>query len=59
MKQNDQKAGILYTLVAYLIWGFLPIYWKLVDYISPDQILAHRIVWSFVLMLVILWWKKM
>lgn len=54
MKQNDQKAGILYTLVAYLIWGFLPIYWKLVDYISPDQILAHRIVWSFVLMIAIL-----
>ncbi|MGO1058816.1 EamA family transporter RarD [Planococcus sp. FY231025] len=46
---NDEKRGILYTAMTYTIWGFLPIYWKLLDQVPSDEILASRIVWSLFL----------
>ncbi|WP_456277365.1 EamA family transporter RarD [Bacillus sp. AK128] len=51
---NLQAVGIAATAGSYLIWGFLPLYWKLVSDVSPGEILAHRIVWSFIFMLLIL-----
>ncbi|WP_173918453.1 EamA family transporter RarD [Halobacillus sp. Marseille-Q1614] len=47
---EDNKLGILYTTGAYILWGFLPIYWKIIQHIPPFEILAHRIVWSAVFM---------
>jgi chloramphenicol-sensitive protein RarD len=43
------NKGYLYGIGAYLIWGFLPIYWKLLDDIPPIETLSSRIVWSLVL----------
>ncbi|WP_099159312.1 EamA family transporter RarD [Virgibacillus ndiopensis] len=51
MNQTEEKIGIIYTAGAYLLWGFLPIYWKLVQQVSAGEILAHRIVWSFLFMI--------
>jgi chloramphenicol-sensitive protein RarD len=53
MNKNQEKIGIIYTAGAYILWGFLPIYWKLIDTVSAGEILANRIVWSFVFMIVI------
>ncbi|MBM7601139.1 chloramphenicol-sensitive protein RarD [Virgibacillus halotolerans] len=53
MNSNQEKIGIIYTIGAYILWGFLPIYWKFIDSVSPGEILANRIVWSFVFMIVI------
>ncbi|KJS12904.1 MAG: transporter [Desulfotomaculum sp. BICA1-6] len=53
-QNNDQFIGIVSATGAYVLWGFLPIYWKLVQIVSPQEILAHRIVWSFVFLLVVL-----
>ncbi|MCA0971151.1 EamA family transporter RarD [Halobacillus litoralis] len=56
---QDQKLGILYTASAYILWGFLPIYWKLIQQIPAFEILAHRIIWSFVFMgMIVLITKK-
>ncbi|KFN01675.1 EamA family transporter RarD [Bacillus clarus] len=49
-----QKKGIIYAAGAYTMWGILPIYWKWVGEIPAEEILAHRIVWAFVFMLVVL-----
>jgi chloramphenicol-sensitive protein RarD len=51
---NEQLVGILVTTLAYMIWGFLPLYWKLIQFVPPGEILAHRIVWSFVFVIGIL-----
>jgi chloramphenicol-sensitive protein RarD len=53
-QSNEQLIGIVATIVAYVLWGFLPIYWKLIQGAVPEEILAHRIVWSFVFMIFIL-----
>ncbi|BCB05255.1 EamA family transporter RarD [Bacillus sp. KH172YL63] len=56
MKQD--QAGILYTAFAYMLWGILPIYWKWVQHVSADEILANRIFWSFWFMLLFLFVSK-
>ncbi|MGR9048367.1 EamA family transporter RarD [Halobacillus faecis] len=56
---NEQKLGVIYTAGAYILWGVLPIYWKMIQEIPAFEILAHRIVWSFLFMgLVILMARK-
>lgn len=49
---KDEKLGIIYGTFAYLMWGILPLYWKLVETVPPWEILAHRILWSFAFMVV-------
>lgn len=44
------NIGIVLGIITYLLWGFLPIYWKLLQHVPPDQILAHRIIWSFLML---------
>ena len=48
------KKGILYGIGAYALWGFFPIYWKLLHHVPALQLLGHRIVWSFVLLAILL-----
>jgi chloramphenicol-sensitive protein RarD len=48
------NKGTLAAFGAYFLWGLLPIYWKLVSNVPAFEILAHRIVWSFILLVVIL-----
>lgn len=41
-------VGSLYTFAAFVTWGLLPLYWKLLGGVSAPVILAHRIIWSCV-----------
>ncbi|MDM5316297.1 EamA family transporter RarD [Fictibacillus sp. b24] len=50
MKTDEHTKGIWYAALSYLIWGFLPLYWKPLDLVGSGEILAHRIFWSFLLM---------
>lgn len=45
---NASMAGFFYGISAYTLWGFLPLYWKLLNEIPAPEILAHRIFWSFI-----------
>jgi chloramphenicol-sensitive protein RarD len=44
------SAGLVYGLSAYGIWGLTPIYFKVVAAVPPLEVLAHRIVWSVVIL---------
>jgi chloramphenicol-sensitive protein RarD len=47
------RKGYLFGILAYLIWGLFPLYWKLLRPSDALEILAHRIVWSFVAVAVV------
>src|SRR5476649_800324 len=51
---NRKTAGVIYAIAAYIVWGILPIYWKLLDNVFPMEVLAHRIVWSLVFMCIVI-----
>lgn len=42
------NKGLLYAILAYLLWGFLPVYWKALQTVPAGQIVGHRMVWSLV-----------
>lgn len=63
MSQNLQqqklyKTGLLYALISYGIWGVFPLYWKMLLHVPPQQILAHRIVWSLLFLFLMLLWRR-
>jgi chloramphenicol-sensitive protein RarD len=45
---SEERRGYMYGLAAYIMWGFFPIYFKLLQPSSPLEILAHRVIWSAV-----------
>ncbi|MFZ5652634.1 MAG: EamA family transporter RarD [Bacillota bacterium] len=49
-----QTAGIVSAASAYIIWGFMPIYWKLIHFVPSMEVLTHRVVWSLALMAFVL-----
>jgi chloramphenicol-sensitive protein RarD len=52
--QDAQRKGIIAGVTAYLLWGLFPLFWPLLKPAAPLEILAHRIVWSFVVVAVAL-----
>jgi chloramphenicol-sensitive protein RarD len=50
----DTRRGTIYGLAAYFLWGLFPLYWPLLKPASSFEIVAHRIVWSLVVVVVIL-----
>lgn len=51
---NDSRSGIVLGSAAYLCWGFFPLYWPLLDPAGSLEILAHRVVWSLLFVLVLI-----
>lgn len=42
----DTPQGLGFAMTAYFLWGFLPLYMKLVAHIPAAEVVAHRILWS-------------
>lgn len=51
---REQKLGGIFAASAYSLWGLAPLYFKQIDFIPATEILLHRIVWSFVLLLLLI-----
>jgi chloramphenicol-sensitive protein RarD len=48
------RSGFAAGLAAYLLWGLFPLYWPLLEPAGAAEILAHRIVWSMVVVAALL-----
>ncbi|MBT2390872.1 EamA family transporter RarD [Streptomyces sp. ISL-1] len=51
---GEQRAGLLYGIAAYGMWGLVPLFWPLLKPSGAMEILAHRMVWSLALVVVAL-----
>ncbi len=52
--RDEQARGFVLGVVAYGLWGIFPLYWVLLEPSTAFEVLAHRICWSLVTMLVLL-----
>ncbi|MEU3352717.1 EamA family transporter RarD [Streptomyces sp. NPDC037389] len=52
--RQESRAGLLYGVAAYGIWGLFPLYWPLLEPTGAIEILAHRMVWSLVTVVAVL-----
>lgn len=50
---SDSRSGVFYGVAAYAWWGIVAVYFKLVREVAPLEILAHRVIWSVAVLLVI------
>lgn len=55
MFEQRTMQGAYFAITAYVFWGFVPIYFKWMDHVSPWEIVCHRVIWSVVLLLGILY----
>ena len=56
MSAGDTRRGFGFALAAYLLWGVLPLYLKALDHVPLAEVLAHRIIWSVPVALLVLFW---
>jgi chloramphenicol-sensitive protein RarD len=63
LNSTDQRSGYNSGLIAgvgaYVMWGLVPLYWPLLKPASAMEILSHRVVWSLVFLLIIVYFKKL
>jgi chloramphenicol-sensitive protein RarD len=43
---RDSRDGLISAVIAYTIWGFLPIYFLVIRSVASDEVLMHRIIWA-------------
>jgi chloramphenicol-sensitive protein RarD len=51
---QQQKLGGAFAATAYTLWGIAPLYFKQISEVPAQEILIHRIVWSFALLVLML-----
>lgn len=60
--EADRRAGFLAAAAAYVMWGFLPLYLKLLQDVDVREVLAQRIIWcvpaAFIAVFVMSGWKR-
>jgi len=54
MEFQKVNKGILSGIGAYILWGMFPLYWKFLQQVPALQIIGHRIVWSFIFLIIII-----
>lgn len=55
---SEAHKGILAVLASGLIWGFSPIYYKLLTHVPPIELLAHRVLWSVIFFVFLLGFQR-
>ena len=51
------RRGLIAATAAFVLWGLMPLYWHLLKAVPSLQIIAHRIVWSTLLVVGWLLWR--
>ncbi|MEO9634451.1 MAG: EamA family transporter RarD [Parasphingorhabdus sp.] len=56
--QSTSRIGFMQALLACLFWGLMPVYFKQLQSVDALEVVAHRIVWSVPVLLLILYFRK-
>ena len=52
--KRENSIGLTTAIAAYTLWGFLPVYWKVLGDVPALEVLSHRIIWSLVFVTLII-----
>jgi chloramphenicol-sensitive protein RarD len=50
---SRRARGVVVGFGCYCLWGLLPLFWALLNHVSHLEILAHRLLWSFVFLVAV------
>ena len=54
---KDERSALIAGFAAFGFWGVIPIYWKFMAAVPAGQILAHRVIWTAIFLVVLLSWN--
>ncbi|HEX6358027.1 EamA family transporter RarD [Actinophytocola sp.] len=54
----EYRRGVVFGATAYGLWGLFPLYWTMLAAAGAVETLAHRMIWSFVLITAIVVWTR-
>lgn len=54
---RNERAGIALAAASYVLWGVLPLYWRLLDSVPPFEIAVHRILWGALFVGILTLWR--
>ena len=57
-RDPHETSALIAGIAAFVTWGLVPVYWKLLRFIPATEILAHRFVWTCVFMILLLSWQR-
>ena len=57
-RSPHETTALIAGVAAFMIWGLVPGYWKLLRFVPATEILAHRFVWTSVFMVLLLTWQQ-
>ncbi len=55
---SQSLIGGIYAATAFVIWGLSPIYWKALHTVPALEIILHRVLWSFVFLMPLVWFGR-
>ncbi len=55
---DRQRSGVIAAVAAFFCWGLLPAFWNLLAFLPPPSIVAQRTLWSLLVLLAILVWRR-
>lgn len=55
---QEESKGTLYALCAFVFWGLVPLYFHSLSHVNAFEVLAHRILWSIVLLIILIFIVK-
>lgn len=55
---DDSPRGLAFALPAYVIWGLMPLYLKLLDHLPEVEVVVHRVIWSLPIAGGLLIWQR-
>src|SRR5712691_6972301 len=56
--KSHETSALIAGIAAFTIWGLIPIYWKLLKAVPAMEIIAHRIVWTALFLVILLTWQR-
>ena len=54
----QHNSALIAGIAAFVTWGLVPVYWKLLRFIPAGEILAHRFIWTALFMIFLLSWQR-
>ena len=55
---RDERSALIAGFAAFITWGLVPVYWKLLKSVPALEILAHRFVWTALFLILLLSWQR-
>ena len=55
---REARQGLWFAIASFVLWGLMPLYWHLLKVVPSLQIVAHRVIWSALLVVAWLLWTR-